>query len=89
MKLVVMYRPNSEYGRIVEEFIGEFQHRHEDTKLDVVDSDSREGVTLMELYDIMQQPVILALRNDGSVLKLWEGPDLPLMDEVISYVLNA
>jgi hypothetical protein len=33
----------------------------------------------------MQQPAILALRDDGSVLKVWEGATMPLMDEVASY----
>jgi len=88
MKIVVVYRPNSEHGRTIEEFVRDFQHRHEDTKLDVQDVDSREGTALVSLYDIVQYPAIMALRDDGSTLKIWEGGDLPLMDEVASYAFS-
>jgi len=88
MKIIVVYRPNSEHGRTIEEFVREFQHRHEDTKLDVQDVDSREGTALVSLYDIVQYPAIMALRDDGSTLKIWEGSELPLMDEVVSYLFS-
>jgi hypothetical protein len=62
MKVVVIYRPDSEYARIVETFIHEYQIRHDDKKLEVLNVDSREGSATASLYDIMQQPAILALR---------------------------
>lgn len=85
MKLVVLYRPESEYSRGVEEFITTYKRWHESEKLDVISYDSREGSAMASLYDIMTQPAILALRDDGSVLKIWTGDTLPLMDEVASY----
>lgn len=83
--MVVLYRPNSEFGRKTEEFVHEFQYRHGDTKVEVTDIDSRDGGSMASLYDVMQYPAILALRDDGSTLKIWQGSDLPLMDEVASY----
>jgi hypothetical protein len=85
MRLIVIYRPNSEHARIIEEFIHDFQTRHQDAKLEVQDLDSRDGSATASLYDIMEHPAILALRDDGSTLKVWQGAQLPLMDEVASY----
>ena len=85
MRLVVLYRPESEFSRTVEEFVNSYKRWHEGDKLELLNYDSRDGSATASLYDVMQQPAILALRDDGSVLKTWEGSTLPLMDEVASY----
>lgn len=54
-------------------------------RIEIVDADSRDGIATAMLYDVMKYPAILALRDDGSVLKSWEGESLPLMDEVAYY----
>lgn len=88
MKIVVLYRPNSEHGRDVESFAREYQTRHKSGKLEMLSVDTRDGSATASLYDIMSYPAILALRNDGSVLKVWEGDMLPLMDEVTFYAYS-
>ena len=88
MRLVILYRPNSEHGRSVETFIQDYKYRH-GSRIEIVDIDSRDGVATATLYDIVQYPAILALANDGSVLQVWQGEALPLMDEVASYTLTA
>jgi hypothetical protein len=85
MRLVVLYRPESEYARTIEEFVTTYKRWHEGDRLEILNYDSRDGSATASLYDIMTQPAILALRDDGSVLKVWEGNSLPLMDEVASY----
>src|SRR5262245_21788655 len=87
MKVLILYRPNSEYSRSVEEFIRDFKYQHEGDadKINVIDIDSRDGSATASLYDIMQNPAILALRDDGSLVKSWIGNQLPLMDEVAGY----
>ena len=85
MKVVVLYRPNSEHGRRVEEFIHDFQAQHHGERLEVLNIDSRDGSAMASLYDVMQYPAILVLQGDGYVQKAWEGVQLPLMDEVFSY----
>jgi hypothetical protein len=85
MRVLVLYRPNSEHGRTIEEFIREFQARL-DGKLEVVNVDSRDGSATASLYDVMNYPAILVLQTDGYLQKSWEGDALPLVDEVISYV---
>lgn len=85
MKVVVLYRPNSEHSRIIEEFVHDFQHRHQDEKLESLNVDSREGSATASLYDVMQYPAILVLQNDGYLQKIWQGDEMPLMDEVAAY----
>lgn len=86
MKLMVIYRPNSEHGRKVEEFAREYTRMH-GGKVELVHVDGREGSAMASLYDITRYPGILALRDDGSSLMVWQGEDLPLMSEVASYAL--
>lgn len=91
MKLLVLYRPDSEYSRSVETFVHDFQQRHGAIvrKIEILDSQSREGMALMSLYDIMQQPAIMALEDDGRMVQYWSGTTLPLMDEVASYFYTS
>lgn len=86
--MLILYRPSSEHGRVVEDFIRDYKNRHEEGKLEVMDIDSRDGSATASLYGIMQYPAILALRNDGSLLKYWEGAALPMMDEVAYYTFG-
>ena len=91
MKLVVIYRPNSETARGVETFIHDFQHHHEGIgrRLEVISADSREGMATMSLYDIMQHPTLMVLADDGQLIHHWAGETLPLMDEVASYFYTS
>jgi hypothetical protein len=87
MKIVVLYRPNSEYGRITEDFVRDFQSRHS-TKLELQSLDTREGDATASLYDVMEYPAILIIENDGYLTKIWQGPSLPRMDDIASYSLS-
>lgn len=88
MKLLILYRPKSETGTAVETFVHDFSARHDASRVQVLDADSREGAAAAALYDIMAYPTILALRDDGSVAQSWEGETLPLMDEVAYYATD-
>lgn len=85
MKVLILYRPNSEHGRRIEEFVHDYQARHAAEHLEVIDVDSRDGSATASLYDVMQYPAILVLRLDGYPQKVWQGEQLPLMDEVAAY----
>jgi hypothetical protein len=85
MKVLVLYRPNSEHGRRTEEFIHDFQQRHANERLEILNIDSREGSAMASLYDVMQYPAVLVVQDDGFIQRSWEGDSLPLMDEVASY----
>lgn len=68
----------------------DFQHQFEaGRKLELVSLNTRDGAATASLYDVMSYPAILALNNDGSVLNLWQGVPLPLMNEVAGYAYST
>lgn len=86
MKVLILYRPNSEHARLMEDFIREYQARHQGGgHLEVLNIDTREGSATATLYDVVQYPAILVIQTDGFVQKVWQGDSLPMMDEVASY----
>ena len=87
MKVVVLYRPNSDHSRIVEDFAADLGRRY-DARIDLISLDTRDGSSTASLYDVMQYPAVLALTNDGQLIKDWQGTNLPLMNEV-SYYTHA
>lgn len=88
--MLVLYRPNSEFARQVEGFIRDLQMQHnvDERHLQVLDFDSREGAATASLYDVMSQPSILVINDDGGYVKHWEGGSLPLLSEVAGYLLS-
>lgn len=84
----MLYRPNSEHGRQVEDYVRDFKRRYPDIKLELLLIDSREGSAMASLYDIVRYPGILALADDGSATMVWQGDELPLMDEVAGYAVT-
>lgn len=90
MKLLVLYRPNSEFARRVEGFVRDLQTMHniDERHVQVLDFDSREGSATASLYDLMSQPALLVIGDDGGYVKDWQGPELPLLSEVAGYVVQ-
>jgi hypothetical protein len=90
MKLLVLYRPDSESASNVEDFLRGLRgvHNLDDNNLQILNYDSREGSSTANMYDIMSQPAILITNDDGSYIKHWEGENLPLMDEVTGYIYS-
>lgn len=87
VKVVILYRPNSEFARSVEEYVREFKVRT-GKDIEIIDVDSKEGATKAELYDTVQQPAVLAVSDDGQLLQSWIGENLPLINEVSAYTVN-
>jgi hypothetical protein len=90
MKVLVLYRPNSEFARHVEGFVRDLQSRYniDQQRLEILDFDSREGSATASLYDVLSQPSIVVTGDDGAFIKSWQGSDLPLLDEVAGYALS-
>lgn len=87
MRIVCVWRRESDYGRMVEEWIREFERRT-GAEIEDVDPDSREGEGICRAYDVVEYPTILVLGSDGgAVLASWKGKELPRFDEV-SYWLT-
>ena len=81
MKVVVIYHPDSDHSRAVEEFARNFT-RQAERKLELVSLESREGSAMASLSDATTYPTILALQDDGQLLGMWQGKVLPLINEV-------
>lgn len=81
----MLYRPNSEHARSVEEYVRDFQHQRGKV-IELMSLDTVEGAEKANLYGLMQYPAIIAVREDGQLLRDWQGSNLPLMDEVAGYL---
>jgi len=86
VKLLILYRPDSEHATAIEAFVRDFQRQYEAARrLELQSLNTRDGAASASIYDIVSYPAILALADDGSVLNIWQGVPLPLMDEVAGY----
>lgn len=87
MRLVILYRPNSEHARKIETFLHDFRRQYSpDYKIEVLDLNTRDGAAMASIYDIVRYPGMVVAAEDGSVVHSWQGPEVPLMSEVASYL---
>lgn len=86
MKAVALYYPNSDRARSVIEFKQNIERRS-GKSIDLISLETVEGSDMAELYGIVDYPAVLVIADNGSLHKLWEGSQLPLIDEVVSYLI--
>lgn len=84
MKVVILYHPKSDHARTVEEYAHEFA-RQNGQSLELVSLESRDGAATASMYDIVRYPAILAINEQSELQKMWQGPVMPLMNEVAFY----
>ena len=70
---------------MVEEYAHDFERR-KGASIELISLETKEGADMAKLYGIVQYPAMLAVRDDGQLLKHWEGETLPLMDEAAAYL---
>lgn len=83
-RVVCIFRDNEDYSRTVTEWLENFR-RQTGREIETMNPD--ENPNFCETYDIVEYPTIIALRDDGNVLETWRGKDMPLMDEVLYYMI--
>jgi hypothetical protein len=85
MRLVVLYRDQTDYSRTVIDFLHDFKQQtgHD---LDTLDPDSAEGMLFCDTYGIVDYPTIIATSDDGVMQNTWNGLPLPTISEVSYYV---
>lgn len=81
MRVVCVWRRESDYGRELEEWIRELERRT-GKEIESMTPDSREGESFCRAYDIVEYPTIIAVGNDGREMATWRGKTLPLLNEV-------
>jgi hypothetical protein len=87
MKVVILYRPNSEKARLVEEYAHDIS-RQQNVQPQLIDVDTPEGSAMVSLYDIMSYPAVVVTREDGQLVQFWAEEQLPLMQEVAASARN-
>ena len=85
MRVVVVYKQQTDYARQVQMFLDDFK-RLTGHDLETLDPESLPGISFCETYDIMQYPTLIALSDDGQIQNQWNGLPLPTMNEVSYYV---
>lgn len=84
MKASIIYRPNSEHARTVEEYMHDFMRRT-GSELSALDPDTAEGANICRVYDIVEYPSVIAVSDDGQLQNSWRGLPLPTIDELSYY----
>lgn len=86
MRVLILYRPNSENSRRVEEYVTDFNRFHPYENIEIKNIDDTEGSSLAQLYGVVEHPTVLALKDDGQMQQIWQGIDkLPLMNDLAYY----
>ncbi len=84
MKVIIIYRSDSEHGSTVEQYLRDFSTRT-GRELEVMDPDSAEGIALCQTYDIVEYPSAIAISDDGQMQSTWRGLPLPTISELSYY----
>ena len=84
MRVVVITKDQTDYAREVSDYVFEFERRtgHE---LEILDPESREGISFTTTYDILEFPTIVALSESRQMLNMWKGRPLPTISELSYY----
>lgn len=85
MRIVVLYRDQTDYARTVIDFLHDFS-RQTGHDLETLDPDSAEAVLFCDTYGIVDYPTIIAMSDDGVMQNIWNGLPLPTISEVSYYV---
>lgn len=83
-RVVCVFRDNQDYSRTVFEWLENFR-RQTGREIEVLDPDVDTG--FCETYDIVEYPSIVALGANGDVRALWRGREMPLINEVLYYMM--
>ncbi|MBQ6461258.1 hypothetical protein IJJ36_02395 [Candidatus Saccharibacteria bacterium] len=84
MRVICIFRENEDYSRSVTDWLENF-HRQTGHEIEVMNPD--ENTNFCETYDIVEYPTIIALSDSGDVRASWRGRTLPLINEVLYYVI--
>ena len=84
MKAVIIYRPESDHARAVEDYLRDFS-RQTGRELETMDPDTSDGAELCRVYDIVEYPSVIALSDDGQLQNNWRGLPLPTLSELSYY----
>lgn len=85
MKVVIVYKNESDHARAVVDFLRDFE-RQTGHVLETLDPETLDGAQFCRAYDIVEYPTVVALSDDSILQNLWRGLPLPTISEVSYYV---
>lgn len=85
---MVYYRENSEHSQAIDEFLFNLREGRGFADIEEIDIDSKEAQVRLSLRDIVNKPVLMVEAEDGTVTKVWQGPQLPALNDVMSYLMH-
>ena len=85
MRVVVIYKDQTDYTRTVLDYLRDFkvQTGHD---LETLDPETVGGTQFCETYDIVDYPTIIALSDDSVMQNSWRGLPFPTISELSYYV---
>lgn len=84
MRIVCVWRDNTEYAREVENWIRDFQSQT-GNDIESLDPDSVDGSSFARASDIVEYPTLAVVDDRGAMLQMWRGLPLPSFDQVTYY----
>ncbi len=85
MRVVVVYKYESDHAREVLDYLRDFSRQTGHT-IEEIDPDTPDGTDFCRTYDIVEYPTMLALSDNGQLQNMWRGRPLPTISEVSFYV---
>ena len=84
MRVICIYKEKQDYSRSVNEWLENF---HRQTGREIETMDPEKNVSFCEAYDVVEYPTIIAIGDRGDVRASWKGRELPLINEVLYYMV--
>ena len=85
MKVIIVYRHESDHAREVIDYLRDFK-RQTGHEISTLDPDSPDGRDTCRVYDVVEYPTILAISDDSRLQNMWRGRPLPTISELSFYV---
>lgn len=85
MRVVVIYKDETDNTRTVLDFLRDFEHQTGHV-LETLDPDTAEGMQFCDTYGIVEYPALIALSDEGIMQNFWRGVPLPTINEVSYYI---
>jgi hypothetical protein len=84
MKVVIVYKNESDHARPVLDFLRDFE-RQTGRTIETLDPETIEGELFCGAYDIVEYPTTIALSDSSAMQNMWTGLPLPTISEVSFY----
>ena len=87
MRIVCVWKEQSDYARTVRDFLRAFEHQT-GSEIESLDPDTRAGATFAQAHDVVEYPTIMVVDDRSAVVEQWRGLPLPMVSQV-SYYLSV